>query len=267
MQYLVYSKGKIVENQDKAYVVKAESAEEARNIAKEAFAEEYCVIDEDIYTKPYKRTRNAILAFVFMAISIFLSFIDWKVGHETVKISPDYMSCVYALLFYTAYIVRFKGFMRTVGSWIDIGFCATFTLLLASFIRTLMGVTNISILGLFEIKFDSSIIFPVAILFSWLGLKLMSVLSIACIGILALFNITALNEAMGNVWGPVYVLCAFIGTILYCSVEPALVEGLPHLGKNIGQGVVHMGNDFSAATETVRKVGKSVSRHIEKPSE
>lgn len=261
MQYLVYSKGKVVENQEKAYVIKANSIVEAQNIAKETFSEEYCVIDEEIYTKPYKRTRNSILAYVFMTIPILLSFINWKSGHETIKISPDYISCTYALIFYAAYIVRFKGIMRTMSTWVDIGFCVFLPLLLATFIRTLMGTTSISILGCFDIPIDTSVVFPFAILLSWLGLKMISVICIACIGVLALFNITVLSESMGTVWGPIYIISAFIGILLYCSIEPALVEGLPHFGRHLGQGSGYMKKDFVEAGKSAKKIGNSVSQY------
>lgn len=260
MQYLVYSKGRVVDNKEKAYVIRAESVAEARKIAQDTFAEEYCVVDEDIYTKPYKRTRNSILTYIFMTVPILLSFINWKSGHDTISISPDYISCIYAFIFYAAYVVRFKGIMRTMGSWVDIGFCIMFPLLLSTFIRTLMGTTSISVLGMFEIPIDTSVVFPVALILSWFGLKMMSVICITTIGILAIFNITALSESMGAIWGPLYVICAFISILLYCSVEPAIVEGLPHFGRTLGQGISNAKQDFVEAGASAKRIGNSLSK-------
>lgn len=123
MQYLVHTSGEVLNRCTKAYVIKASSKEEAQEIAVRNFDEEFSVAESNIFVKPYRRTDKAILAYIFMLIPILLSCVNWKNGHETISIQPDYISCFYAILFYSAFIVRFKGIQRTLGSWIDIVFC------------------------------------------------------------------------------------------------------------------------------------------------
>ena len=54
-QYLIHTGGEVVEKQDKVYIVEANSKEKAQEIAKMNFMEEFCVANEYIYTKSYKR--------------------------------------------------------------------------------------------------------------------------------------------------------------------------------------------------------------------
>ena len=85
MQYVVHTSGEVLNRREKAYVIKAPSKEKAREIAKEQFSEDFLVIDGDIDIRPYRRTCRAIMAYIFMLIPIGLSFVNWKVDHETVS--------------------------------------------------------------------------------------------------------------------------------------------------------------------------------------
>nr|WP_317283959.1 hypothetical protein [uncultured Sellimonas sp.] len=271
MQYLVHTSGEVINRRDRVYAIQATSKEEAQEFARNKFVEEFDIVNEKIYIKASKRTSRAICSYIFMMIPIILSFINWKVKHDTVSIQPDFLSCVYAVLLYVAFVVRFKGIQRTTDSVIDIIFAVLMVLLLSSFIKAMLVTKTLSILGLKEISINTNIIFPVAIVLSWLGLKLVSAVCMASIGILALFNVASLSTAMGSVWGPVYVLCAFIGIILYLSVEPALVEAFPNWKHSVGYGVNHVKNDFVEAEKSAKKLGvkaqnykKKKDLHIEK---
>lgn len=261
MQYLVHTSGEVINRHDKAYVIKAQSKEEAQEIARNNFAEEFYIVDENISVKSSKRTYRAICAYILMMIPIALSFIDWKVGHDTVSMRPDYISCLYAILFYAAFIVRFKGIQRTIGSWIDIVFSVLIVLLLSSFIQTILVRKTISFLWIKEISINTNVVLPVVIILSWLGLKLVSAVCMVGIGVLAIFNIAALSNAMGSVYGPAYIICAFMGIIFYLSIEPAVMEAFPYLKKSVGHGVSYVRNDFVEARNSAKKLGETAGNY------
>ena len=166
MQYLVKTCGDVASRQSKAYVVNAKSKEQAQEVAKANFYEEFDVINNDIYTKPQDRMLNVILAYIFMAVSIGLSFVGWTkgTGHDTISISPNLISCLYAVFIYAAYVVRFKLKQRTVGSIIDILFCVFMVLLLSSFIQGLFQQKEFCILGLKTFTINTNVFLFVVIL-------------------------------------------------------------------------------------------------------
>ena len=209
------------------------------------FCNEFSADVEMVEIKSDRRTHKAVLAFIFMLIPILLSFINWKNGHDTISISPDYISTLYGVLIYAAFVVRFKGIPRTVSSWIDILFCVFNVLLFASFVKTILFTKTITILGIIKINIDTNILLPVAIILSWLGLKIVSLICIAIITIVALFNITALNIAMGSIFGPLYVICSFIGIMLYLSVEPAFIESIHQFGEVVNKSFNYLNKDVS----------------------
>lgn len=263
-QYLVHTSGEVIDRQAKAYVVKAESEEQAQEIAKINFAEEFYVMDECIYAKPYKRSWKAILSIVFMLIPIGLSLIGWRVGHEAIYIRPNYLSCLYAIFIYAAFVVRFKGIPRAFETKLDIVLCVSVILLLSSFIQTLLVTKNINILGLKEIPIDTKIVILFAIVLSWFGLKLVSAICMMGVGILAIFNIATLSNAMGNLFGPLYIISAFIGIVLYLSIEPAVIEALPYLRKSVNNGIDYLKRDFIEAGRTANNIRGSASNSKDK---
>ncbi len=268
MQYLVNASGEVLSKQAKAkaYAIKAHSKEEALEIAKNNFIDDYYTIDETISVIPYRRTRNAVVSYFFMLIPILLSFVRWYLptGHNPISIMPDFISNFFAVLLYAAFLVRFKGIQRTIGSWIDIVLCVFSVLLTSSFIRIILVIKPITIFGKKEISIDTSWILLVAIVLSWLGLKIMSVVCIVGVGAFAFFNIAQLSEAMGPVWGTVYILCSFMGILFYISIEPAFIEALPYLKKSGRNGLNYLRDDMVKAGnsaicisgEALNKIGK-----------
>lgn len=247
MQYVVQVSGEVLDRQNKAYVVNSKTAKEAQLIATQTFCEDYAIESDVVCVKSHKRTYKAIAAFIFMLIPIFLSFIGWKNGHDTILISPDYLSCLYGVLIYAAFVVRFKGIQRTVSSWIDILFCVFSVLLLSTFVKTILVTKTISLLGLANITISTNIVLPVAIILSWLGLKVISLVCMGGIAIIALFNITALNTAMGTIFGPLYIICSFVGIMMYLSVEPAFVEILSQIRNVATMSLHHLCGDITHA--------------------
>lgn len=258
MQYLVQTSGDTIERRTKAYAIKASSKTEAMEIAKNNFEEDHFVIDAGVSVKLYARTQKAILAMGLMCVPILLSFINWKVGHDTISIQPSYVSCLYAVAFYAAYVLRFKGLDRAIESWIDIVFCILNVLLLSSFIQTVMVSKHINLLGIKEIAIDTKIILPIALLLSWLGLKFVSVLCMCLIMVLAVFNISELSTAMGSINGSAYIICGAIGLLLYMSIEPATYDALPHMRSVAYKGAKYLKSDVDEVEKSIRSMKENV---------
>lgn len=267
MQYLVHTCGDVVETQEKAYVIQASSEEEANEIAKRNFNEEYCVVNEEVYTKTSKRTIRSIITFAFLLIPIMLSFISWKNGHDTISISPDYISCLYAALFYLAFIVRVKGISKAVGSWIDIVFCVLIIALFSTFVKTILVTKTINLLWVKEISIDTSIVFPIALILTWLGLKVVGMICIAGVSVVALWNIGMLSEAMGYVYGMIYIICTFVGILMYLSVEPAVTGAFPNYKRMLKRGMNDLKNNFVEAGNTVANMANNTDKLLDKHNE
>lgn len=250
MEYLVRVSGNVSSNQNKTYVVSSDTQENAQNLATQKFCDDFDVSEDTVLVIPQKRTTKAIVAFVFMLIPILLSMISWKDGHNTVSIAPDYISCLYSVCIYSAFILRFKGVQRTVISWIDILFCVLSILLLSSFIQTILVTAPIKFLG----SVNTKILLLVAITLSWLGLKIVSLACIAAVIIFALFKIAALNTAMGMICGPLYIICSFVGILAYLSVEPAFIDSLSHFKSAAIKGLNYLSFDISQAKNRVENI-------------
>lgn len=251
MQYLVNVCGDVSNKQNKTYVVNSSSAEDAQIVAKQYFFDDFGVRSCEVFLKPHKRTYVACLSFILMLIPILLSLINWKVGHKTISVSPDYISCLYGVLIYSAFIVRFKGIKRTVSSWIDILFCVFVVLLLSTFIKTIMVTQTIDLFGFKSITINTSILLPIVIALSWLGLKIVSLVCMVALVLIAMLNIVALNEAMGMFFGSLYIISSFVGVLLYLSVEPVLSESICAISKATLKGVKYISNDVAQAKSKI----------------
>lgn len=261
MQYMVEVSGDVVDRQKKAYVVGSGSPEEAQLAATRHFCNEFAINGDSVLVKSNKRTGRAAAALAVMAIPIFLSFIGWRNGHDTIDISPDYLSCLYAALIYGAFVVRFKGIARAVSSLTDVLFCVFTVLLLSSFIKTILVTETINFLGLAEITVSTSLVLPAAIVLSWLGLKLVSLVCMGAVALAALVNINALNAAMGSVFGPMYVICSFVGIMLYLSVEPVMVETLQQIRRTAVRGAQRLSVEAACAADqavSLQQAGKKL---------
>lgn len=253
MQFLIHTSGKTLETCDKVYVVNAMSEAEAKQKAIKSFENEFGVVTESIITQPFKRIKRAIWAYIFMIIPILLSFINWKIGHDTLRIAPDLVSCLYSVGIYAAFVVRFKGIQRIIESWIDIIFSVLIILLFSTFIQTILFDKTINLFWMDQFKIDTKIILPIAIILSWLGLKFVSLICMAGVGVLSLFNITVLSSAMGNVWGTLYIISSFLGIILYLSIEPVTMEAKLHFKKSMMRAIDYTKNDGDCVKSSMKK--------------
>lgn len=134
-------------------------------------------------------------------------------------------------------------------------------LLLSSLIKTILEVKTFNLFFIKDISINPNIILPVAIILSWLGLKLISAACMIGIGILAIFNIANLSDAMGTIYGPAYIICAFMGILLYLSIEPVLLEALPHMKRSANCGLNYIRNDCVEAEKVAQNLTHAMAVH------
>lgn len=260
MQYLIQVNGDVTERQNKTYVVKSSSIEEAEKIAARNFCNTFNSELSTVSVFSKKRNFRVYISYVLLFIPIFLSMVDWKIGHETISIRPDLISCLFAIAFYLAFVVRFKGIERTVGTWVDSGYCILSVLLLASFIKIVSITETISVFGITEFTISSYLILFFSLILSWVGLKLVSLIGIGTIAVMAFYRITVLSQAMGYIWGPVYIISSLMGIMLYLSVEPAYTETVTALKLSAAKISRRMNSDLVVA----KAQGKSLKSATEK---
>ncbi|MFU2206919.1 hypothetical protein, partial [Streptococcus pluranimalium] len=107
---------------------------------------------------------------------------------------------------------------------------------------------------------DSYYVIIFMLLLSWLGMKSLSALSFIFIFLLASNNMLILSEAMGNILGPVYLISAFFGIILYLTIEPIIFNYLPfyksmfkHRKNKMEQNFVSLQSDAKVLTNSLTK--------------
>lgn len=259
MQFLVRTNGEVenIYHAQKTYIINASSAKEAQQVAENSFSDEFNIIDQTIYSKCQKRTVYSVFGLIILFVPIFLSFIEWKNGHDSVSIQPNYLSCLYAIVMYSSFIIRFKGIQRTVSSLIDLFYCIAIPLLLSSFIRTIFVVEKLPLIG----NVDTSIVLLIAVILSCLGMKIVSLGCIIFVCIMALLNIHLLNDAMGKIWGSTYMITAFIGILLYLYVEPAASDCIVYTKNFFNKSKNHIKGDLIGAHENIITLKNSVKVH------
>lgn len=248
-EYIVPVTGSVPERKTTSYLVRACSQDDARRIAEGKFSEEFGTFGESPSALD-NRTPRAIAACTLMSIAIGLSYIDWAHGDNLISISPSLTSCLISLILYTAYVVRFKGIHRIVTSENDIALCLCVILLFASFIQTILAkeVTLFpKTLLTKELSIDSYYLLFATILLSWIGVKIVSAACFLLVGIAAFSSIMSLSDAMGSLFGPLYILSSFFGLLFYISVEPAASEALYHIKASSRAAKKYVENDFHQA--------------------
>ena len=263
MEYIIKVCGEVVDSQYKAYAVTAKNEEEAKKKAKQCFQDEfYTNGNVVIVEKPLPRKKKSIFALIAMTIPILLSLIDWKYKHDTFSISPDLISCLFGAILYSSFVIRFKGIQRAVESKYDILFTIISTLLLSTFVKVLLFENHIKVFGIFDIPVNTNIILIAAVILSWLGLKIVSLSCIGIVVILALGNIVGLNNAMGTIWGSLYIISSFLGIVMYSSVEPAFLETKNALSRFAKRNINYLNNDLTEAKEHASKIKDTIENKI-----
>lgn len=256
MQYLVRTKGLSIDPVAKDYIILADSKEDAVEIARNNFCDDYYSIGDfsAIEAKPQKRGILAVLSIVLMMIPVILSFINWTNGHQIVNIKPDLISCIFAVLLYGSFVVKFKGLSQMFSSVIDILFWPVMILFLSAFIQLVLTQDTVSLLGYKEFSIDTRVLLVVAIIVSWIGLKLVSVICLAGVMFFSLTHIVAINNSMGSVWGSLFIICSGLGFLMYLFIEPGVREAIPFYKSALKHSKMYMKNDFIQANKTISKM-------------
>ena len=246
-EYIVPVTGSVPERKTTSYLVRACSQDDARRIAEGKFSEEFGTFGESPSALD-NRTPRAIAACILMSIAIGLSYIDWAHGDNLISIGPSLTSCLISLILYTSYVVRFKGVHRIVTSENDIALCLCVILLFASFVQTILAKEITLIIPFFkDISISSYRVLFAAVVLSWIGVKIVSAACFLLVGIAAFSNIMQLSDAMGPLFGPLYILSSFFGLLFYISVEPAASEAIYHIKASARAAKKYVENDFHQA--------------------
>lgn len=232
MKYTVITRGDVPlsSTQIQTYYIDAKSEDEAKGLAETRFVSDYANPLGGLQIAVKKRTMF-IPAIVFFVIAIFLSYIPWAESnsHNFISIAPDLITVCFSLGIYGAFVVRVKTLSRAFASKTDLIFYFLVVLLLSSLIQCVLGITPVTIPLLFwNINFtiDGKILMILALLFSWVGIKPLSIASFIAIAVFGISRIFMLNASMGNIWGPLYALCSFGALCLYLKNEDAVYEAV-----------------------------------------
>lgn len=266
-QYLVHTSGEVSKFHNKAYVIKATSEQEAQEIAKQSFKQEFDCIKFNAEVQSYARTKRAVAACILMLIAIVISLFDYNYESKVLflipkivefSIAPQMTSCIFAIIFYAIYVIRFKGIERTIGTYIDIAFTVISVLLLSSVFQLILGTEDLKLFWFIPLP-NSYTVLVITIIASLFGIKLVSAGCMAFIAITAVSNLSVANEAM-ECWGVIYVICAFIGILLYLSVEPAILESLPELKNSFSNTFRIVKKDFSEAKNEAKTIINNIPK-------
>lgn len=253
----MHTRGEVSKFHNKTYVVKAGSEQEAQEIARKSFEREFDCINISTETKSYTRTKRAIFACIFMFIAVVISFgtfeskIFFGLIEKKFYIGPSMRSCIMAIAFYCIYVIRFKGIKRSVGSAFDIVFTILSVLLLSSVFQLILA-DDVKLFGLIPLP-GSYTVLIITIAASLLGVKLVSAGCMIFIALAAISNIEIAEKAMA-VAGVIYVMCSFVGILLYVSVEPAIIEGIPQIKNSFATAFKIAKNDFSDAKNEAKTI-------------
>lgn len=261
-KYIVKTQGKVIQTQDHAYAVVAHNKNEAAEKAKEMFMEEYPVIENaEFYVKPLGVSIPLILGILLLLVAVLLSLVRWKNGHEMINIRPSFISVLCSAAIYSAYYVKLKGVSNMFKSVTGPIYGVLIILLISSFIQILFYTPALKFFG-FALPIDARTILFIAIILSWAGYKMMSVLCIAILFIVSIGNLISIDGAMGNLYGSAYVLCAFFGLLAYMSCEPAFYQGVMDFRRSLLRSTSSFGNDFRYTAERVRNTSTNVINGI-----
>lgn len=86
----------------------------------------------------------------------------------------------------------------------------------------------------------------------------------AVIFICGFLKIIKLNEAMGNIWGTVYIISAAVGIISYLIIEPTVQEMLPYYRRFTQRTFAYFRRDFSETEKEVQVIGEKMKNYKKK---
>lgn len=237
MKYSVVVDSDIINRERSIYQVDADSKDSAKALITDKLSSDYRTNVHVVAVEKSTRIIRIILSYFFLCVAVLLSVVNWENGHEFISIKPNLISCIFAIGIYVIFIARFKEIKFEVGFVWDIIFIPLIILLLSSFVRLMLVNHYISVFGLFTIPIRAEYLLYLTVVLFLVGVKKISFLSLLVICFLALSNITAVSIAMKGM-GPVYAISAFMGLLLYFSIEPSVQEIFLNISKTTGK-LVH----------------------------
>ena len=261
--FVVKTRGLIIDEQEKNYIISADSLEDAKEYAENRFKTEYVIAGEDMHFAVEQRKTGFILvSIVGFLVSVFLIYRNWNYGHEILTMKPDLVTVLYALGFYSAYIVRFKGFNRTFQSKLDLIVCPLLVIIISAILKIILQTKHLKFFGIFDLAISPHLVLGMAMILSWLGLKMGSYICYLLLGIFAVSNLSAFSAAMGSVWGPVFILTSYISTGIYIASDPLLRMIVPEVLNSVNRGNVQLKNEFNHGKNQFVELKKDVSNKL-----
>lgn len=197
-----------------------------------------------------------------MGICTFLIFRTWYINHTAMSMSPSMLAIIYGIILYSSFIVRFKGVKNIFLSIPDIIACVFIVCILASMIQILLQSNEITFLWVFKISIDANSLIIIALLLSFFGIKIVSCICYIFIGILAISNINLFSQAMGNLWGMVYLLTAYIGIMMYIACDPVLEMIWPTLINAVSGTLNYAKRDFEIGKIELENISDEIKDKI-----
>lgn len=173
---------------------------------------------DDVRNKTLDKTEGRIweiIAIVLMVIPVVLSLQSFSrdfttvtggKGRQVLTIAPTMLSVIYAICLHGVL------FARRIGKYFESGFSIVLNvfniLWTASFISIFISSENFNIPFVNQ-PMNSQVLMLLAIVLSLISMRAIAGYIWIALAILAVFRLTAINEAMG-LWGVAYILCAYI---------------------------------------------------------
>lgn len=246
-QFNVTTHGTISVPHSTNYSIVANNEKEAQSIAKNSFEAAFPVVNPDTITFHFSKRKKSLfwVGLIMLVIALGISFIPWMNGREIFSIRPSLISSIYAIILHAVFVVRIKGISRAFESWQDIVGSILCIAVISSLFST---ISSISILGV-----NSNIIIVVAILLSFFGIKIISLIAYIIALLLALFSLTTINSLM-EIYGAVYIIFSYLGILLVLSSDPFAEDIVQNLIESTSHRLNLLSNDVRYATTQLQSM-------------
>lgn len=257
-EYLVKTQGYIITDKSENYIINAENEEKARVQAENIFKNDYVLVDDNInFSIECRKDRYLLISALGLFIAVVFAYLDWYNNLEVFSMRPHLLTTIYGTIFYTSFIVRFKGIKNVFLSKFDLIISVLMILVISSLFEIILGSHEVEFL-FFKATIDPNIIIILALVLSWLGMKIVSVGCYFFVAILTLNNIFNLSVAMGPICGPLFIILTYVSIGIYVACDPALLNVFPSIFNASKKGVNYLNNDFNAAKIGLYKVKDDV---------
>ena len=141
------------------------------------------------------------------------------------SIAPRTMSIVWGIIIYGALLAR--RYVRNFSNLPTLLLVAANIMFVASLVESFLPAQSIpmlKILGKDILTLDPQTLLVAAVLFSWIGMRALSGVSIIILGWALLARAHDMNQDMG-MWGSIYVLCGFLSLMIQARLPYMIPEG------------------------------------------